>query len=113
MARNKKSQKDLPGMENRHLEPLHSKAIEYDAVKTQRMKLTKQESDLKEEIIGLMKKNEKIETGYHMDGVDIEFEPAEEPRPKIKVKVALDPEATEEVERVSPQDGADFETAVQ
>ncbi len=113
MAR-KLKQKDLPGMENRRVEPLHAKAVEYDGIKQQRMELTKQEADLKKEIVALMGADERLkERGYHCDGVDIDYDPGiAEPKPDIKVRIAIDPEATESAEEqsVNIQDGANFQT---
>ena len=113
MAR-KLKQKDLPGMENRRIEPLHAKAVEYDGIKQQRMELTKQEADLKKEIVALISANEILrERGYHCEGVDIDYDPGiAEPKPDIKVRIAIDPEATESAEEqpVDVQDGANFPT---
>ncbi len=107
-----KTQKALPGMENRRLDDLHEKSTLLYAVRKQRMELTTREVALADEVRILMEKYEKQETGYHIDGVDVEYvlEPA---KPKIKVKVEADEAADEtkpgEVQKVSPQDGADFD----
>jgi hypothetical protein len=113
MPRGKKNQKDLPGMEDRRLDDLHAKLIELDAVRVQRMKLTSQESELAEQCIVLMEQYHKDECGYEYDGVKAEVVPPDGKK-KIKVKIALDPAATEgDPAAVSPQDGADFDEAVQ
>lgn len=113
-----RKQKDLPGMENRRIEPLHTKAIEYYAVMRERMRLTEKEVELKKEVLSLYEKVGKGAAGYHCDGVDVEYDPGE-PKPatpSIKVKVtkaeAEDDDETQssEVKSISPQDGADFET---
>jgi hypothetical protein len=91
MARKSKSQNDLPGMENRRLEDLHEKSMLLYAVRKQRMELTQKEVALADEVKILMEKYDKQESGYHIDGVDVEYvvEPA---KPKIKVKVEADVE---------------------
>jgi hypothetical protein len=53
MVARRKPQADLPGMEDRRIEPLHTKAIEYDIVKVQHGKLTQQLTALKREIIAM------------------------------------------------------------
>ena len=78
---------DLPGMENRRIEPLHSKAIELEAVRSERMRLTEQEVELATEVRILMELNEKTETGYECDGVKVEYVPPDG-KAKVKVKVS-------------------------
>lgn len=79
--------KDLPGMEDRAIQPLHDKAVEYDSVKKQRMKLTQQEVKLKAEVRTLMKAANR--TRYAYDGVEVELEaPASPAEDKVTVKVA-------------------------
>jgi|WetSurMetagenome_2_1015567.scaffolds.fasta_scaffold798488_2 hypothetical protein len=89
---------DLPGMENRRISELHDKGAMLEAVRTKRMDYQKQEADLQAEVLMLMEKHKKTENGYHCDGVDIEYIPGEPSKPKIKVRVALNPEATEDGE---------------
>jgi hypothetical protein len=107
-----KTQKALPGLEDRRLEDLHEKSILLYAVRKQRMELTTREVALADEVRILMEKYKKQESGYHIDGVDVEYvlDPA---KPKIKVKVEADGEEDEtkpsEVTKVSPHDGADFD----
>jgi hypothetical protein len=84
MARKPKNL-DLPGMEDRKLTDLHEKALEYAAVRDERMVLTKKESELKAELIPLMQKYGKDK--YCIEGVEIELQPGE---PSIKVKVTKD-----------------------
>ena len=74
-------------MENRQIPELHEKAVEYDAIKTRRMKLTEEESRLKQEILALMEQYGKEETGYNMDGIEIEYIPGKTTDPKVKVKI--------------------------
>jgi hypothetical protein len=114
MARAKKTQQRLPEMQDARLEELHNKLIELNAARTERMRLTKLESDLSEECIGLMRKYEKEESGYNFEGVEAHIEP---PDGKYKIKVRIEHAEEEdktkpsEVEHVSPQDGADFDEA--
>lgn len=86
MPRGKKSQADLPGMENRRLDDLHEKAIELEAVRSQRMELTQRETALADEVRILMEKYDKQESGYKIDGVEVEYLPPDG-KPKIKVRV--------------------------
>lgn len=102
---------DLPGMENRRIPDLHEKGTLLEAVRTERMELTKKETDLAQEVQALMEKYKKTEKGYHCDGLDIEYIPGEMPKPKIKVRVALDPEATDTGEQPADiGDGDNFPT---
>jgi hypothetical protein len=90
-------------MENRRIEELHLKAIEYDAVKTERMRLTAKEVELKKELIALMELNDKQDTGYNMEGVEVEYVPGKPADPTIKVKVhKLAEELEEEQENGDP-----------
>jgi hypothetical protein len=112
VRKNSKKQADLPGMENRRLDDLHEKSTLLYAIRKQRMELTKKEVELAGEVVALMEKYEKQESGYHMDGVDVEYVPPDG-KAKVKVKVESDEEADEtqpsEVEHISPEDGADFD----
>lgn len=78
--------KDLPGMEDRAIQPLHDKAVEYDKVKKRRMKLLDKEVKLKAEVRTLMKAANR--TRYAYDGVEVELEaPASPAEDKVTVKV--------------------------
>jgi hypothetical protein len=89
-------------MEQRRIEELHSKALEYVGVRDSRMELTEQEVALKDELMGLMKKHGKEK--YVCEGVEMMIVPGE---PSLKVKAKKKAEGDS---KVSPQDGADFET---
>jgi hypothetical protein len=62
-------QRRLPTMEDPAIEELEDSAENYADVRDQRMELTREESRLKEELLGLMKKHKK--TSYVHDGYDI------------------------------------------
>jgi len=84
--------KDLPGMEDRAIQPLHDKAIEYHRKVRERMKLAKEEAKLKAEVRTLMKASNR--TRYAYDGVEVELEPPATPaEEKVTVKVTLEEEA--------------------
>jgi hypothetical protein len=59
----------LPTMEDPAIEELEDSAEEYADIRDQRMELTREESRLKDELLGLMKKHKK--TSYVHDGFDI------------------------------------------
>jgi hypothetical protein len=59
----------LPTMEDPAIEELEDSAENYADVRDQRMELTREESRLKEELLGLMKKHKK--TSYVHGGFDI------------------------------------------
>lgn len=80
-------QADLPGMEDRLLPELEEGARAYAEIRDQRMALNKQESELKANLLMLMKKHEK-ETYRHGD-VEIRIVHEEE---TIKVKVKAEQE---------------------
>lgn len=65
----KPRQARLPTMEDRAIEELEDSAENYADVRDQRMELTREESRLKDELLGLMKKHKK--TSYVHDGFDI------------------------------------------
>ena len=75
-------QKRLPGMEDPAIEELEDAAKEYAGLRDHRMRLTEQESAMKESLLGLMKKHSK-ET-YRHDGVEIRIVHEEE---TVKVKL--------------------------
>lgn len=78
--------KDLPGMEDRAIQPLHNTAVEYDKVKKRRMKLTEKEVKLKAEVRTLMKAANR--TRYAYDGVEVELAPPADAEDKVTVKVS-------------------------
>jgi hypothetical protein len=86
--------KDLPGMEDRAIQPLHDKAIEYHRTVRERMRIGKEEAKLKSEVRTLMKAANR--TRYAYDGVEVELTPpAATAEDKVTVKVAEDEDETE------------------
>lgn len=83
MARAK--QGDLPGMEDRSIPELVDKAKQYVDVRNDRQDLTRRESELKQDLLGLMHRHKKTE--YIHDGVEIKIVVEEE---TIKVKLVKD-----------------------
>jgi len=88
----KANQKDLPGMENRRISELHDAALEYAAIRDERMELSKKESDLKGELLSLMHKHKK--NSYILEGVEIYIENSEE-TVKVKVHKSGEPDSEE------------------
>jgi hypothetical protein len=83
MARKSKPQEmSLPGMEDRELAELKNTALQYAAIRDERMELTQQEAELKQRLLALMHKHKK-ET-YNYNGISIEVVHEEE---TVKVKV--------------------------
>jgi len=86
VAKEKKSkpkQKQLPTMEDRQIQELQDKAIEYAQVRDERMALSKQEGELKTDLLKLMHKHKKTE--YTYNGVTVLLV-MEEETVKVKVK---------------------------
>lgn len=80
-------------METRQIPDLHNKALEYVSVRDERMDLTKQEAQLKDELTVLMKKHKR--ENYNCEGVEITFE-IEPEKETVKVKVHKSKEDKEE-----------------
>lgn len=94
MAKAKDGTKDLPGMEDRAIQPLHDKAIEYHRKVRERMQCGKEEAKLKAEVRTLMKASNRLRYAY--DGVEVELEaPATPAEEKVTVKVATAAESDE------------------
>jgi hypothetical protein len=72
----------LSGMEDRALAELEEKAEEYADIRDQRMDLTKQEGELNDDLLLLMKKHKKTE--YHHADVHCWVQAVDE---KVKVKI--------------------------
>lgn len=77
-----KTQADLPGMEDRKISDLVEKAEEYVKVRDKRQDLTRRESELKADLLTLMKKYKKRE--YVYEGIEIRIVVEEE---TIKVRI--------------------------
>ena len=75
-------QSTLPGMEDRALAELESKAEEYAGIRDRRMRLTEQEVELNDELLALMKKYKKAE--YHHGEVHCWVKATDE---RVKVKI--------------------------
>lgn len=80
-------QQRLPGTEDPRIEALHSAAHDYAEVRDERMELTKRESSLKEQLLGIMKKNGKKR--YHYGGLTVEVQTVEE---TVKVRISKEEE---------------------
>ena len=80
--RKKPRQARLPQMEDPQIEELEGSAENYADIRDQRMELTKEETRLKDELLGLMKKHGK--TSYVHDGYDIKVVVESE---KVKVRI--------------------------
>jgi len=78
----KPRQARLPQMEDPQIEELEAGAESYAVVRDRRMELTKQETGLKTELLGMMKKHGK--TSYVHDGYDIKVVVENE---KLKVRI--------------------------
>src|SRR4051812_23358380 len=75
-------QQSLTGMQDRAIKSLETKAYDYADVRDQRIGLSKQEGELKKDLLALMKKFEKEE--YHHGSVHITLVHEKE---TIKVKI--------------------------
>lgn len=82
MPKSKKSQPDLPGVE-RKIDELQAKSLEYAGIRDERQEMLRKEVELKQELLGLMKKHglEK----YDCDEVFIEIVHDKE-HVRVKVK---------------------------
>jgi hypothetical protein len=91
-------QESLPGIQDRAIKPLENKAFQYAEVRDERIGLSKQEGELKSELLNLMKKYEKTE--YHHGAVNISLVMEKE---NIKVKIKSK-DAEEETSFEDPED---------
>ena len=74
--------KVLPGMEDREIEALEEKALEYAKLRDRRMGLLEKEVAVKAELLSMMKQRHKER--YSHDGITITVE--EEETVKVKVR---------------------------
>lgn len=81
----------LPSMEDTKIAMLEDKAEEYAGVRDRRMGLSKKEGELKDQILQLMKANDKKH--YHRDGIDITIVHENE---KVKVRIGKDDDEGEQ-----------------
>jgi hypothetical protein len=89
--RKKEEQKDLPGMEDRRIDPLHEKALEYKALREEWQTALKKFTEAKTQLIDLMHAHKK--ELYQCQGVKVTITHAKE-----NVKVELDIDADEDPE---------------
>jgi hypothetical protein len=86
-AKKGRRQKELPGMEDHHLDDIEEMARDYADTRDKRMALNREESQLKEDLLALMKKYKK--TVYRVEEMEIKIVVTEE---KIKVRILEDKE---------------------
>jgi|SRR5437660_7853345 len=91
-------QSSLPGMDDRAIRALNEAALSYDDVKKERMKLTEQEVELKEQVRELMHAQKRKH--YRYKNIEIALEPEGE---KVRVRVRSDGDA-EETPEVEPEE---------
>jgi hypothetical protein len=88
-----KKQPRLPGMQDDVLEDIQAAALEYVEHRDERMKALKDEVELKQRLLGLMKRHRKTE--YIHDGIEVRVE-TEEETVKVKVKKPKKADGAEE-----------------
>jgi hypothetical protein len=88
-GRNRPRQPDLPGTEDRRLQPLDDIAAAYADVRDRRIDLNREEAELKASALELMHRFDK--TIYKHDGIEIRLVAGEEDV-KVKVRKATDDE---------------------
>lgn len=88
-------QPDLPGTEDRRLQPLDDIAAAYADVRDRRIDLNREEAELKASALELMHRFNK--TIYKHDGIEIRLVAGEEDV-KVKVRKATNDQADESVE---------------
>ena len=81
-ARSRPRQPDLPGTEDRAIRPLENIAASYADVRDRRIELNREESELKQTALKLMKQFGKMI--YRRDGIEIRIVPGED---DVKVKI--------------------------
>jgi hypothetical protein len=84
-------QKSLEGMEDREIKELQDAAISYAEIRDERMSLNRQEIELKEKLLALMKAHKK--QTYVYNGVEVNIVHEEE---TVKVKVKKQDSEAEE-----------------
>jgi len=84
---------NLPGLDDRVIQPLEDIAASYADVRDRRMALNKEEAELKTAALALMHKHGK--TVYSHDGIEIRLEPGEE---TVKVKIQKKADEDEEAD---------------
>jgi len=102
-------QSSLPGMDDRAIRALNEAALSYDDVKKERMKLTEQEVELKEQVRELMHAQKRKH--YRYKNIEIALEPEGE-KVKVRVRSEGDEEETPEVEPEEVDGDEEAEEAV-
>jgi len=102
-------QTSLPGMDDRAIRALNEAALSYDDVKKERMKLTEQEVELKEQVRELMHAQKRKH--YRYKNIEIALEPEGE-KVKVRVRSEGDEEETPEVEPEEVDGDEEAEEAV-
>lgn len=82
-AAKKPRQARLPQMDDPQIEELEAAAEQYASIRDERIALNQDEHKLKEELLGLMKKNSKER--YHRDGIEVRLVHEQE---TVKVKIS-------------------------
>jgi hypothetical protein len=101
-GRGRPRQPDLPGTDDRRLQPLDDLAAAYADVRDRRIDLTREEGELKARAIALMHQFQK--TIYKHDGIEIRLVAGtEDVKVKVKGRQATDHEADEAVEIAEAQ----------
>ena len=91
-------QRQLPGVENNRIASIENAALSYAEVLEARMQLTKQESDLKQQLLTLMHKLHKTE--YRRNGISVAVVVEQE---KVHVKVRPEKEEVPDSGYYDPQ----------
>ena len=100
-AKKKGRQERLPGMKDSKLEALHNAALDYAEIRDKRQALTKEEVELKGQLLTLMHKHRKDH--YEYNGVVVDLVTEEE---TVKVRVKKAKVDDDEPEEVSSTEGA-------
>jgi hypothetical protein len=75
-------QNELPGVDSRKIPEIHEAALEYQALKEERMDKGRQEKKAKDELFDIMKRHKK--TRYVCNGVEVNLETEETVTIKVK-----------------------------
>jgi hypothetical protein len=103
-------QQSLPTMQDRAIKSLENRAYDYADVRDQRIGLSKREGELKQELLGLMKKHEKEE--YHHGSVHITLVHEKE-NVRVKIKADGDEELSHEESEEDEEQDEPIEVEIQ
>ena len=98
----KPRQARLPSMDDPKIEVLHGIAEEYADLRDRRMEIGRQEVEMKNKILDLMKAHKR--THYHYGGMDVSIIVEKE---KVRVKIAKGDEETDEPETPAAEEPAE------